>query len=386
MSGPLLIDVSRLIGRTLRGRLPTGIDRVCLAYVEHFGSGARAVVQWRGWRRIGTAESSRQMFELLLTPSPARLREAARLIVKGFLRNGQEAECRGAVYLNVGHTGLDAPGLTQWLQALDARAVYMVHDLIPLTHPEYCRPGESARHGARMDTVLRTGAAVLANSQATLEDLRGFATTRSLSLPPAVVAPLAPAVLASNGRDASPLEPPYFVALGTIEPRKNHWMLLHAWRRLVEEMGERTPHLVIVGQRGWECENVVDLLERCEPLRGFVHELPSCSDAELARYLAHARALLFPTFVEGYGLPLVEALMLGTPAIASALPAFAEAAGDVPDYVDPLDGPAWMQAVHDYMLPDHPRRTAQIQRLRGFRAPTWSAHFERVEALLGSLR
>src|SRR5215203_3904700 len=172
MSGPLLIDVSRLIGRTLRGRLPTGIDRVCLAYVEHFGRGARAVVQWRGWRRIGSLEASQQLFELLLKGEPGRLHEAARLIVTGFLRRTQAVGCPGAIYLNVGHTGLEAAGLVQWLQQTQARPVYMVHDLIPLTHPEYCRPGEAARHGARMENVLRTGAAVLANSQETLKDLR----------------------------------------------------------------------------------------------------------------------------------------------------------------------------------------------------------------------
>jgi glycosyltransferase involved in cell wall biosynthesis len=385
MTGPLLIDVSRLVGRTLRGRFPTGIDRVCLAYVERFGPQARAVVQWRGWRCIGTAEASHQLFELLLQREPGRLQQAARLMVKGFLRPGQEAECQGAIYLNVGHTGLEAPGLARWLHALQARAVYMVHDLIPLTHPEYCRPGEAERHGTRMEAVLRTGAAVLANSQATLDGLRAFAHQRSLPMPPAVAAPLAPAALAAKTGDRAPLKSPYFVAVGTIEPRKNHWMLLHVWRRLAEEMGGDTPHLVVVGQRGWECENVVDLLERSAPLRGFVHELPACSDSELAQYLAHARALLFPSFAEGYGLPLVEALMLGTPAIASDLPAFAEAAGQVPDYLDPLDGPAWTQAVRDYMRPEHPRRSDQLLRLQQFRAPTWAQHFEQVERLLESL-
>ena len=360
MSGPLLIDVSRLVGRTLRGRLPTGIDRVCLAYVDRFGSGARAVVQWRGWRRIGTAHASRQLFELLLKPDAGRLQEAARLIVTGFLRPGRDGECHGAIYLNVGHTGLEAPGLAQWLQAMHARAVYMVHDLIPLTHPEYCRPGEAQRHGARMEAMLRTGSAVLANSQATLDDLGAFARKRSLPMPLAIAAPLAPATLAAGARDRPPLEQPYFVVVGTVEPRKNHWMLLHVWRRLAEEMGSGAPHLVMVGQRGWECENVVDLLERSEPLRGLVHELPSCSDVQLAQYLVHARALLFPSFTEGYGLPLVEALMLGTPAIASALPAFAEAAGQVPEYLDPLDGPAWTQAVRDYMQPEHPRRACLL--------------------------
>jgi glycosyltransferase involved in cell wall biosynthesis len=116
-----------------------------------------------------------------------------------------------------------------------------------------------------------------------------------------------------------------------------------------------------------------------------VHSQAGCSDAELARYVTHAQALLFPSFAEGYGLPLVEALMLGTPVIASALPAFREVAGDVPDYLDPLDGPAWAQAVREFANPDHPRRGTQIERMRGYTVPTWAQHFERVESLLEQL-
>ncbi|MFD2497976.1 hypothetical protein ACFSTI_02685 [Rhizorhabdus histidinilytica] len=67
--------------------------------------------------------------------------------------------------------------------------------------------------------------------------------------------------------------------LSTIEPRKNHLLLLHVWRRMAETLGpERTPHLAIVGRRGWENENVLDMLERCEAIRGHVHELAGLSD------------------------------------------------------------------------------------------------------------
>jgi glycosyltransferase involved in cell wall biosynthesis len=127
------------------------------------------------------------------------------------------------------------------------------------------------------------------------------------------------------------------------------------------------------------------MLERCEALRGLVHERSGCSDLELARYLGHARALLFPSFAEGYGMPLVEALALGTPAIASTLPVFREVAGNVPDYLDPLDGPGWTQAILDYAAPESPLRAAQLQRMAGFRTPTWQRHFETVESLLERL-
>ncbi len=94
---------------------------------------------------------------------------------------------------------------------------------------------------------------------------------------------------------------------------------------------------------------MVDLLDRCVALKDHVTELPRCDDHELATWLAHAQALLFPSFIEGFGMPLVEALMLGVPVIASDLPVFREIAGDIPCYLDPIDGPGWRRAVLEYM-------------------------------------
>ncbi|MEG2045283.1 MAG: glycosyltransferase [Comamonas sp.] len=159
-------------------------------------------------------------------------------------------------------------------------------------------------------------------------------------------------------------------------------LLLNVWRALVQRDGERAPRLVIVGQRGWECEQVLDLLDRCEALRGFVLERQGCDDTELATLLAHAQALLFPSFAEGYGMPMVEALAAGVPVLASDLPAFREVAGDVPEYLDPLDGPGWIRAIDDYVHMNGARRRAQLARMHGWQAPTWKAHFDQVHALM----
>jgi glycosyltransferase involved in cell wall biosynthesis len=182
-----------------------------------------------------------------------------------------------------------------------------------------------------------------------------------------------------------PVKGPYFVFLSTIEPRKNHWLLLHVWRHIIKDLGPAAPRLVVIGQRGWECENAVDMLERCEPLREMVIERAGCSDAELVNYLHHAQALLFPSFTEGYGMPLVEALSLGVPVIASDLPVFAEIAADVPDYIDPLDGRRWREVIEAYSTPQSGPRSAQLERIRRFSVPAWSGHFARVDAFLGQV-
>jgi glycosyltransferase involved in cell wall biosynthesis len=178
---------------------------------------------------------------------------------------------------------------------------------------------------------------------------------------------------------------PTFVVLGTIEGRKNHLLLLQVWRRLVDRFGDAAPRLIIIGQRGWAAEPVFELLDRSSKLRGHVVELSGIADEEVAFHLTGARALLFPSLAEGYGLPLVEALGLGTPVIASDLPVFYEIGQDVPLLLDPLDTAAWEAAIMDFQSPESILRSRQIERARHFRPPTWHDHFKIVESWLSGL-
>ena len=381
----LLVDVSRLVGRFLKGRLPTGIDRVCQEYLAHYAPRARALVRLRENSVILNHRLSLRLFKMLQTP-PSRLRtHAARLLIRGFVPGGLSRVPSGTVLLHPGHSGLEKESYSRLLRGRELAAVFLVHDLIPLTHPEFCRPGEHTKHVARMKRVLEMGHAVVTNSQATMNELVAFAKASGIPLPPHLVALLGPGIPAQPATERIIAEP-YFVMLGTIEPRKNHWLLLQVWRRLVEQLGPRAPRLVLIGQRGWECENVVDLLERCEALRGVVMEVPACSDAELTSYLHHAQALLFPSFTEGYGMPVLEALVQGVPVIASALPVFHEFARDIPEYVDPLDGRRWLEAIVDFAAPESALRRAQMHRLAEYRPPTWAAHFKAVDKLLEQVK
>ena len=91
------------------------------------------------------------------------------------------------------------------------------------------------------------------------------------------------------------------------------------------------------------------LLDRSELLNGSVVEISDCDDEALVDHLCGARALLFPSLAEGYGLPLVEIVCrAGVPVIASDLPVFRELAGEVPDYLDPRDEAAWEHAIMSY--------------------------------------
>ena len=127
------------------------------------------------------------------------------------------------------------------------------------------------------------------------------------------------------------------------------------------------------------------MLNRCEAIRPSVRWISGLATAHLRRLLANADALLMPSFAEGYGLPVVEALSLGTPAIVSDIPVFREIAQERAVFLSPIDGLGWKRAVTDFCSPDSPRRLAALRAAQSFEAPNWPRYFERVEAFLDFL-
>lgn len=354
---------------------------MCLAYLDAFADRSQAVLQYHGYRTILSRARSMWLFRLLQNPSATFRRD----FVIGMLRSLVDRPQSGfnKLYLNVGHTGLDQNGLIEWVKRTGVRPVYFVHDLIPITHPQFCRPGERDKHRRRMLTVVDTAVGVIGNSQATLDALAEFAKQEGRQIPRSIPGWLGTDVPPIETRESS--DEPFFVALGTIEARKNHMMLLDVWSKIAGNAEGQSPRLLFIGQRGWECDDVFDRLANDASLRGMVTELNACSDEEMLDYLADARALLFPSFAEGFGLPITEALAVGTPVIASDLPVFDEIGQGVPDRIPADDVDAWRAAVLDYAKSGSARRNEQLERLKNFRPFSWHDHFAAIGPWLAKL-
>jgi len=379
----ILIDVSRLIWRSWRGTPATGVDRVCRAYVQRFHTQSLALVQRRGHHYLLNAKYSELLFELFISGVSDFRSRFLRLSASAFSTARQRPPREGMLYLNIGHTGLDEPSLPRWIARNRLRAIYFIHDLIPLLHPEYCRPGEGAKHRLRMEHVLKSAHGLIGNSQATIDDLAFFAAANGLPMAPAVPARIAGSEIPTSVTPKS-FDRPHFITVGTIEGRKNHSLLLHIWKRLVKQYGLDAPLLVIVGQRGWEASHTLAMLDRAVDLKDHVLELGDCGDLELASLIAGARALLMPSFAEGFGLPVAEALQLGTPVIASDLPVFREFAGTIPTYIGPIDGAAWTSAIVNF-TGDSLERERQLHEMQGYRPPDWNSHFDQVQKWMATI-
>jgi glycosyltransferase involved in cell wall biosynthesis len=261
-----------------------------------------------------------------------------------------------------------------------------LHDLIPIRFPEYSSPRATAKHEKRLANLAARARLVIVSSKAVEDDLRGYlAANTGSSAPPVLVNPLGvdPDFLRLDVHRPG-LDGGYFVLCGTIEPRKNHLLVLHLWRQL-QQSGIEPPPLIVVGRRGWENENIVDLLERCPAVHDHVTEIADMSTPDLARLMAGARAVLMPSFAEGYGLPIVEALALGTQVIASDIPAHREIAAGMAHLIDPLDGAAWRQAIVNLAAAPPDDLAGWRQRLSSFTTPTWQTHLQRTQAALDAL-
>lgn len=396
MAAAHLIDLTRLVSRQGKGAL-TGVDRVELAWLDHLLTrqpplfallrtvpgyllldrrGAALVADLAHGRAI--AGGNDLIGRLTRWRDPARGRAEAtlrrmaiaRVAPNGLARALRRAMPQGGVWLNLGHTNLTARSFAG-MRGAGLRSVVMVHDTIPLDHSEFSRAGAAAAFARKLaaisahaDLVIHTAPSTRAMTEAHLSRLG--------RVPDGVTAPLGISVAAPDpaalpaGLD---LSPPYFVALGTIEPRKNHALLLDIWARMAERAGP-LPRLFIIGNRGWADPA---LLARFDARPRGVVEVSGLTDGAVAALVSGARALLFPSHAEGFGLPPFEAAALGTPVICSDIPAMRDHLSDYPVYVDISDSYAWMETITTYA-----GHKGRADGARNIELPTWEAHFNAV--------
>jgi glycosyltransferase involved in cell wall biosynthesis len=381
---PVLLDVTRLFALAWAGKRPTGIDRVCLAYLRHYRHRAQAVLQHRGVFWVLSETRSDSLFALLAEPGDDRRWQLNRMAASILLDSAQSANLAGKVYLNVGHTDFDLPSHWQWIQSSGVRSFYMVHDLIPINHPDFTTPHAVRRHLGRVNHAMRNADGVITNSKSTLAELRDFAATHDLHLPPILPAPLGTDHLA--GLTPSQGKPDHhFVYVSTIEPRKNHLLLLRVWQSLIANSEREPPKLILIGQWGMHSEPVRQILRSDPRLSQYVTVLDNCADADMVAWISSSKAVLLPSTAEGYGLPLAEAMAMKVPVIATDLPCFREIGDAIPMLVAANEAAAWEAAITAFLRKDDEadRQRALLSRHQPRR---WRDHFRQVDDWIASDR
>ncbi|MDF1726696.1 MAG: glycosyltransferase [Sulfitobacter sp.] len=389
-----LLDLTRSLRRA--GRVPTGIDRVEMAYLHRFVSDTTApfalvrsafgylLLDRAGMRNFAATLDGKRAFgsPSLLSRLP-RGRTDIVAAAESDLRRAAIARCsarglggmlrrhlgRPFDYFNVGHSNLTDRVLKAVKSAGGLNHV-LIHDVIPLEYPEHQRPGTVTPFRGK---IARTGALadrVIYNSVDT--QMRTERQFTSLGrVPPGIAAhlgtiePQADAAALPAGMQPNR---PYFITVGTIEPRKNHAFLLDLW----QAWGPDAPPLLICGSRGWENHETfarLDALGPDDPVR----EVSGLGDAALGALVQGAHGALFPTLAEGFGLPPIEALSLGTRVLCNDLDVLREILSDHATYVSIRKPENWLERLKKWE-----KDGGADQRGPAFIPFSWSDHFETV--------
>ncbi|HLD65990.1 MAG TPA: glycosyltransferase family 1 protein [Pseudomonas sp.] len=234
--------------------------------------------------------------------------------------------------------------LAEQLKRKGVGVVSVIYDLIPLTHPQFCDEGLVKVFDQWFDWIARTADGFMAISQ-TISQQVDVEIQRRLGKKEALKRWHGHFHLGSELdllRDTARLNPdlermfrdaaPVYLMVSTIEPRKNHAYLLDAFELLWAQGS--SARLCIIGKIGWKCEALVARIKRHPQHGKRLFMFNRVNDKSLEYAYARSRALVFPSYVEGFGLPLVEAMHRGLPAMASDIPVFREVGGDFMAYFD----------------------------------------------------
>lgn len=368
----LAVDVTSLLDPT------TGVATVLRHHLDGLGQRAGAEVvafaaTWRGRHRVATAVPPGSVDRVVRRPM------AAQPLRQLWLRTDHPVIERwtGPVEVVWGPNFVVPP-------ARRAVRLATVHDLTCVRYPELCT-ADVLQYPPLLRRAIAGGAHLHVVSRFVGEEVveRLGAPPERVHVVPNGVDAGAPHGDAGAGRRLAGGER-YVLAVGTIEPRKDHPLLVRAFDAVAAADPEL--RLVLAGADGWGTAALEQALAASPAARsGRVARLGFVTDAERADLLAGAAVLAYPSVYEGFGLPPLEAMAAGTPVVATAAGALPEVLGDAADLVPPGDTDALAGAL-ERVLGDEAHRRDLVERgRRRAQAASWPASQARFAALIHSL-
>jgi glycosyltransferase involved in cell wall biosynthesis len=262
------------------------------------------------------------------------------------------------------------------------RLAMLAHDMIPRLYPEWCPKSGIDDFNEWLNNVVPRAARMFAVSRSTANDLARCLAADGHVRSPAHILPVGSDPV--RHADSPPLiNEPYVLMVGTVEARKNHAAMLRVWRRLLSTMAaDQVPVLVIAGKVGWLTNDLMEQFANADWLDDKIRFIDSPAEPTLVNLYEHCLFTVFPSFYEGWGLPVSESLAYGKPVAASKTSSIPEAGGDFCAYFDP-DNINDIAATIQSLIEDKTRLATLAQRIASdYRPPTWH---DTATALLSAL-
>jgi glycosyltransferase involved in cell wall biosynthesis len=286
----------------------------------------------------------------------------------------------------------DYPKLVRALRQRGLRFALLVYDLIPIRRPEWCDRGLVRLFRAWFQNMLPLCDFMFSISRATAADVEAYARENGIALPgPVIPIPIGsgfgtrPQRRAKSHERALPSAGSYVLFVSTIEARKNHTLLFRVWRRLLEDMpAEQVPMLVFAGRIGWLVDDLMRQIANSNYLDGKLVVIEDPTDSELVTLYRGCLFTVFPSFYEGWGLPVTESLSFGKPCVISNRTSLPEAGGKLVRAFDPDNLNDAYQVVRQVIEDPAGLTRWEEDVRREFRPVPWSTTVGALLAGLGS--
>ena len=240
-----------------------------------------------------------------------------------------------------------------------ALKILLLHDIIPLVAPADCDPLYSFSFRRNLAGIVRELDGIVTISQSELIQIERYLNKMDCRSPLLMYNYWGANFLCEGTEQVVREEFRHafsavsvFVMVGSIEPRKNHKMVLEAFDEFWRQGGEAS--LCVIGKATAHCRDIKQRIDRHEFFGSKLFRFESVTDAELAYGYQNCAALVFASRAEGFGLPLVEAMWYGRPVIASDIPVFREIGGDYPRYFDLDDAQELVRQLHKTVHSEDP--------------------------------
>ncbi len=273
------------------------------------------------------------------------------------------------------------------LKQRGVKIVTQLYDLIPVTHPQFCHENTTMNFMVYVGANLKYADLIITSAKATVDALNDLTDKIGLERKKAIVVPLGCDFNGSAGKpDADNVDENvkkiadgrYILMVGTIEPRKNHSLVIDALEAGLADMGIKA---VFAGRIGWNVAALEKRMKEHELYNKNLFFVERPNDATVDYLYRNAFAVAFPTFNEGFGLPVIEAFSKGTPVVASDIGVIHEVAGDFADYFDPTDKNSFISCVKK-LAADGDAYNKKKEHLKDFTPFTWD---ESAKAMLSAV-
>lgn len=273
------------------------------------------------------------------------------------------------------------------LKKQGVRIIAHVYDIISITHPQYCLQRGVYNFMDFIGAHLQYADEIIVNAKATVEELQKLADRVKIELPPCHVVPLAAdfgkkeAVADSQVKDELVTivkERPYILMVGTIEPRKNHKLLLEAYDKGLKDKGY---NIIMAGYMGWDMEEFDHRLKAHPDFGKRVFHLEGLDDTAISYLYQNAFMLAFCSYTEGFGLPIIEAIQRGVPVLAADVPVLREVGGEDCLWFEQDNAEDFCEKVYEYARTGKKEALALGEK-KALPVITWTECGDRILALL----